>query len=73
MLSVETLAHYDLVVLLVLLAAGAGLLALVPIVRIPYPILLVLGGLALGLLPGLPDVALSPDLVLVGILPVLLY
>jgi CPA1 family monovalent cation:H+ antiporter len=35
--------------------------------------LLVLGGLALGFVPGLPDVELPPDLVLVGVLPPLLY
>jgi monovalent cation/hydrogen antiporter len=46
---------------------------LVPKVRVPYPILLVLGGLALGFLPGMPDVQLPPDLILVGILPPLLY
>jgi hypothetical protein len=33
---------------------------------VPYPILLVAGGLALGLVPGLPDLELPPDLVLVG-------
>jgi len=35
--------------------------------------LLVLGGLGLGLVPGVPKVALNPDLVLVIILPPLLY
>jgi monovalent cation/hydrogen antiporter len=46
---------------------------LVPVLRVPYPILLVIGGLAMGLMPGLPDVALPPDLVLVAFLPPLLY
>lgn len=46
---------------------------LVPKVRVPYPILLVLGGLALGFTPGMPDLELPPDLVLVGVLPPLLY
>ena len=46
---------------------------LAPIVRIPYPILLVLGGLGIGFVPGAPDVELSPEIVLVGILPPLLY
>ena len=32
-------------------------------VRIPYPILLVLGGLFLALIPGLPRVRLNPELV----------
>ena len=59
--------------MLVLLTAGAGMLVLVPKLRIPYPILLVLGGLALGFVPGLPEIDLPPDLVLVGILPPLLY
>ena len=49
------------------------MLVLVPKLRIPYPILLVLGGLALGFVPGLPEIDLPPDLVLVGVLPPLLY
>ena len=53
--------------LLVLLVAGAALLVLVPRVRIPYPILLVLGGLALGFVPGMPELELPPELVLVGV------
>ena len=64
--------HQDLV-LLALLVALTLLLVLAPVLRTPYPILLVLGGLALGFVPGMPDVALPPDLVLVAILPPLLY
>ena len=63
----------DSVVLLGLLVAGAALLAIAQVVRIPYPILLVLGGLALGFVPGMPSMELSPDLVLVAFLPPLLY
>ena len=68
--------HLDLadgVVALGLLAAVAALLALAPAVRIPYPILLVLGGLLLGLLPGMPELELEPELVFFGVLPPLLY
>jgi len=65
-------AHSSLV-LLAIIAAGAALLALAPVLRVPYPILLVLGGLALGFVPGIPHVALRPDIVLVAILPPLLY
>jgi monovalent cation/hydrogen antiporter len=63
----------DELVLLALLAAVAGLTVLAPILRVPYPILLVLGGLALGFIPGVPTIILPPELVLVGILPPLLY
>jgi Na+/H+ antiporter len=59
--------------LLALMVAVAGLSVLARLVRVPYPILLVLGGLVLGFIPGMPDVALPPELVLVAFLPPLLY
>jgi len=59
--------------LLVLLVCGATLLILSGPLRIPYPILLVLGGLLLGFGPGVPELTFPPELVLVGILPPLLY
>jgi len=49
------------------------LLILAGPLRIPYPILLVLGGLLLGFGPGVPRVTMSPEVVLFGILPPLLY
>jgi monovalent cation/hydrogen antiporter len=59
--------------LLALIVAVAGLSVLARVVRVPYPILLVLGGLVLGFLPGMPAVELPPELVLVAFLPPLLY
>jgi monovalent cation/hydrogen antiporter len=59
--------------LLVLMVAVGGLSVLAGTVRVPYPILLVLGGLVLGFLPGVPPAELPPDLVLVLFLPPLLY
>src|SRR5215210_2282841 len=56
-----------------LLAAALLLLAVSQFVRVPYPILLVLGGVGIGFVPGAPHVELSPDLVLVAVLPPLLY
>jgi Na+/H+ antiporter len=50
------------------------LLALVaPKLRIPVPTCMVLGGLAISLLPGLPVVEMPPDLVFLVFLPPLLY
>jgi CPA1 family monovalent cation:H+ antiporter len=63
----------DSALLAALLAAALLLLALSQLVRIPYPILLVLGGVGIGFVPGAPDVQLNPDLVLVAVLPPLLY
>ena len=64
--------HLELVLLGVLVAVAA-LSVIAQFVRIPYPILMVLGGLGLGLIPGAPEVSLDPDLVLVVFLPPLLY
>jgi CPA1 family monovalent cation:H+ antiporter len=41
--------------------------------RIPYPILLVIAGLGISLVPGIPQVQLDPDIVFVIFLPPLLY
>jgi monovalent cation/hydrogen antiporter len=57
----------------VILAVVVVLLIVATFTRVPYPILLVVGGLGLGLAPGIPDVTLDPELVLVVILPPLLY
>jgi Na+/H+ antiporter len=63
----------DLWQLLGLTVALGVLLVLAPTLRIPYPILLVLGGLALAFVPGVPEFELPPELVLVAFLPPLLY
>jgi monovalent cation/hydrogen antiporter len=39
----------------------------------PYPIVMVIGGLLLGLVPGIPPIVLNPDLIFLIILPPLLY
>lgn len=62
----------DLEFLFVLLAAAAGLVRVADIVRVPYPIVLVVGGLAIGFAPGLPDLVLPPDVVFLVFLPPLL-
>src|SRR5215211_6588771 len=56
-----------------LLVAVAGLSALARRMSIPYPIVLVIGGAAFGFVPGLPEVRLDPEVVLVVFLPPLLY
>ena len=59
--------------LLVLLVAGVSLLLLASRTRLPYQLLLVLGGLVLALIPGAPTVEMPPEIVLVAFLPPLLY
>jgi monovalent cation/hydrogen antiporter len=61
------------VFLIGLFVAVAGLATLARRMGVPYPILLVLGGVAIGVIPGVPSIKLDPDLVLVIFLPPLLY
>src|SRR5918994_1633410 len=63
----------DGVVALALIVAVAAMPVLAPALRIPYPILLVLGGLLIGITPGMPGFELPPELVFFGVLPPLLY
>jgi CPA1 family monovalent cation:H+ antiporter len=60
-------------VVLVLLISITALSILSRAVGVPYPVLMVAGGLVIGLVPGAPEVALDPDIVLVVFLPPLLY
>jgi CPA1 family monovalent cation:H+ antiporter len=60
-------------VLIFLLLAVVVLAALGQRSRVPEPIVLVLGGLALGLAPGVPSPQIDPDVVLFVFLPPLLY
>jgi CPA1 family monovalent cation:H+ antiporter len=64
----------DLSIVIAALFVSAALLnALANWLDVPYPIPLVVGGLLLGLIPGIPHPQLNPDLVLLVFLPPLLY
>lgn len=69
----EVSLHDIELLVLALMVAVAGLSVLARWIGVPYPILLVLGGLVLGFVPGIPAVELPPELVLVAFLPPLLY
>src|SRR5215210_1271021 len=56
-----------------LLVAVVGLSALARLLSVPYPIVFVVGGALAGFVPGLPEVKLDPEVVLVVFLPPLLY
>lgn len=58
--------------LIFLLGAAALLAQLARVLKVPYPIFLVLGGLALGFTPGLPTVEIPPEVIFVVFLPPLL-
>ncbi|MFI5247851.1 MAG: cation:proton antiporter, partial [Nitrospirales bacterium] len=64
---------HQLEIVILLLAVVLALTTLAQKIFIPYPILLVIGGLVLGVVPRLPAVTLSPDLVFLVFLPPILW
>jgi monovalent cation/hydrogen antiporter len=63
----------DIEFLIAVLFAAAVLVRLADVVSIPYPIVLVIGGVAIGFVPGLPDIELEPEAVFLLFLPPLLH
>src|SRR5215213_1389590 len=60
-------------IILGLLLAVAALAWIANRLRIPYPILLTIGGLAISFIPHLPQIALKPEHVFLLFLPPILY
>ena len=60
-------------IILTLFLAVAALAALASRIKVPYPIFLVLGGLALSFIPNLPRPNLDPNVVFLVFLPPILY
>src|SRR5262245_41531491 len=56
-----------------MLLTVAALALLARKLHVPYPILFVVGGLLLGLIPKLPPIRLTPELVFLFLLPPLLF
>jgi CPA1 family monovalent cation:H+ antiporter len=69
MSSVHAIELVFLLLLLFVVVFGA----LARKLNTPYPIVMVLGGLLLSFIPGIPRVTLNPDLIFLVILPPLLY
>jgi Na+/H+ antiporter len=65
--------HNVELIFLLLLFFVAGLAALAKRYKVPYPIVLVIGGLILSFLPRAPRVELNPDLIFLVVLPPLLF
>jgi monovalent cation/hydrogen antiporter len=62
----------DIETLIALVAVAILLVRVADAISVPYPIVLVLGGLAIGFLPGGPSLELEPDVVFLVFLPPLL-
>ena len=66
--------HVRTTELILVCLVGVAVLAIVARrIRVPYPILLTVGGVILALIPGLPEIHLEPELVFSLFLPPLIY
>lgn len=63
--------NYSIVIFI--MAIMVGLSALAGKIKLPYPILLISAGIAIGFIPSLPSVSLNPEVVFLIFLPPLLY
>jgi CPA1 family monovalent cation:H+ antiporter len=63
----------DIEFLIAVLFAAAVLIRLADLISIPYPIVLVVGGVAIGFVPGLPPIKLEPQAIFLVFLPPLLH
>jgi Na+/H+ antiporter len=69
----DTGIHGAQLILLLLLLFVAVFAALARKLQTPYPIVLVIAGLLLGFVPGIPTITLEPDLIFLVVLPPLLF
>lgn len=65
--------HHNLLLILALLFSVFLMVMVAKKLKIAYPIFLVLAGLIISLLPGIPEIELDPELVFLIFLPPLLY
>lgn len=65
--------HAVEIVFLLLLLFVVAFAALARKLELPYPIVLVVAGLALSFIPGIPRISINPDVVFLAFLPPLLY
>jgi CPA1 family monovalent cation:H+ antiporter len=63
----------DIELLIGLVAATAALVSIARALDVPFPIVLLAGGLAIGLIPGVPKIELDPELVLLVFIPPLVH
>lgn len=65
--------HYTLLLFLILLSASFLLIMAAHKIKVSYPVFLVLAGLVISYIPGMPLITVNPDLVFLIFLPPLLY
>ena len=69
----EAMHSAELLVVLGVSAVTLGAVAAFRRLGVPAPVVLVVAGLVIGFLPFVPEASIPPDVVLLGLLPLLVY
>ncbi|WP_306350728.1 Na+/H+ antiporter [Flavobacterium sp. '19STA2R22 D10 B1'] len=67
----RSMENYSIVIFI--LAIMIGLSAVANKIKLPYPILLIIAGIAIGFIPDIPEISIESDIVFLIFLPPLLY
>ena len=60
-------------IVIFILAVMIGLSSIADHIKIPYPVLLIIAGIAVGFIPALPPIDINPEIIFLIFLPPLLY
>ena len=60
-------------IIIFILAIMIGLSAIADKIKLPYPIILIIAGIAVGFIPSLPVIDINPEIIFLIFLPPLLY
>jgi CPA1 family monovalent cation:H+ antiporter len=60
-------------IILIILGVMLGLSALAEKIKLPYPVLLIVAGIAIGFIPSMPEITIRPDVTFLIFLPPLLF
>lgn len=63
----------NIATVIILLAVVTALAEVTDKIKVPYPILLVVAGIGIGMIPGLPSLQINPEIVFLVFLPPVLY
>lgn len=65
--------EHQLIVSILLIVAICLLVMVSQRIKVAYPVMLVLGGIALSFIPGMPRLHINPDVIFLVFLPPILY
>lgn len=67
----QAMENYSIIIFILIVMIGLS--ALADKIKLPYPVLLIIAGIAVGFIPALPNIEINPEIIFLIFLPPLLY